>query len=237
MNVSFSFFIKILLVVTFGFIVPTASIDAQTTTPRRIQFEINAEKQVSPSALEIHFTLQKKGPTLESANQKLLELAKQIQLVLAEHRVSSEDISITSTVMNTSDWLFGKDFVVTSEAKITLKVWDGWASLARKMMALDKDIQFGGVSYAYPNSESIWAPLFSKAVLDLNLRRIEYERALNVKLRLLELHDRRYRPGASSPIYLRKSLQSPAAEASTDQAELMPMSLYQVTLDATFEIL
>jgi uncharacterized protein YggE len=206
---------------------------AQYREPQ-IRFDVIAQKDIKANAVELNFTLEKKKSNLQSATNEMNDLVVKVKKIAENYKIPSADIQIQRTFINASDWIFGKDYVVSSTAKITIRNMEIWTELAKKLTQIDKDMAFTGISYGFPKTEDHWQALLKQAIDDMQIRKASYEKLLNQKLHISLIREMRLRPYDQPQIRVFSKSDSPeSAQASmaADMSQLLPTQVMQLNLD------
>jgi hypothetical protein len=138
--------------------------------------------------------------------------------------------------MASSNWLFGKDYVVSATAKITLRNLTTWSKVAKQLSQLDSDMAFSDVSYSFPNSADIWKDLLASAVKEGQDRKTQFEQQLHITLKLASLRDFRSQPFDSMAKVGMMVRTNSAAEADLDPSTTLPTEKFQLTLSLGYSI-
>ncbi len=210
----------------------TLPLYAAGTKEPQIRFDIVTQADVKATTIELNFALQKQGNTLDSAAKSLQKLVQKLQKATLDEQIPSTDVQIQSTWVVPNDWLFGKDYIVASTAKITVRDMLKWGGIAKHLTQLDPDMQFVGVSYTYPKTSEVWDDLLTKGVKEMQDRKVQYEKLLGVKLTLTFLHEIRIRPYEQPVIRtFQKTMATSAQDTVPDMATLLPSQTYTLNLD------
>jgi hypothetical protein len=199
-----------------------------------IRFDTIAQKDIKANAVELNFALEKKKNNLQSATNEMNDLVIKVKKIAENYKIPSADIQIQRTFINASDWIFGKDYVVSYTAKITIRNMEIWTELAKKLTQLDKDMAFVGISYSFPKSEDVWQSLLKQAIDDMQVRKASYEKLLNQKLHISLIREMRIRPYDQPQIRVFSKSNSPEiaqASMAADMSQLLPTQVMQLNLD------
>lgn len=203
----------------------------------QVRFEVSAQKEIKSNAIELNFAIEKKAPTLEASTRAMQDLIEKVQKIALDQKITSQDIHIQNTYMSSTDWIFGKDYVVTSAVKITLRNLNTWGTIAKRLTQLDNDMKFSGVNYAYPKNPEIWESLLWQAGREALERKAQYERLFKTKLTLTYLRDMRIKPYEETGMMLRRQKVFATAQSTTeDISTILPTQTYGITLDLGYDI-
>jgi hypothetical protein len=214
----------------------TICVSAKENDEPQVRFEVSAQREIKANAIEINFSLEKKASSLEASTKAMQALIEKIRQTTLAHKIPSQDIQIQNTYMSSADWLFGKDYVVTSRAKIIVRNLELWGKIAKELTHLDNDMKFSGVSYLYPKSPEIWETLLINASREAQDRKAQYERLFKVKLHLSYLRDMRIKPYEQSFGYRKVMTLSAPDQPQEDLSTILPTQTYQVTLDVGYNM-
>ena len=208
-----------------------------TEEPPQVRFDISVQKSLPASNIVLHYTIQKKAPNLELANQALQEALKKIQITAQNNGVVSSDIKLQSSYASPSEWLFGKDYVVNASAAVTVKDMSSYPLLAKLLTQLDPEIQFDSISFDYSKQDPLWQPLIQEAVQDAKSRKDTYEKLFAIKLRLNFMRESRYAPDSYNPTpFMLKRVNTMATAEASASTDLLPSQVYRLNLEISYII-
>ena len=218
--------------------IATSTLVAENLPNPQIRFDIMQQDTIQADGIELQFNLKKTAGSLDKATQSMAELIRKVRQTTERYAIPSKDIQIQSTFMSTSDWLFGKDYIVTSFAKITIHDLSKWQAEAKELTQLDPDMQFSGVTYTYPKSNTAWETLLAKATTEMQTRKAHYERLFKTKLRLSYLRESRYAPSEQPQHFLMRKMAVAADQAASSQdvSTVLPTQMIQVNWELGFEL-
>lgn len=205
----------------------------------QVRFDVAVQKEIKADGVAVNFSIEKKHSSLSGATREMQEVVAKLRKIGDEYKLSSADIQVQNTFMSSADWLFGKDYVVTSMVKVTLRNLDTWSAVAKRLTQVDQDMKFSGVSYVYPKSPEIFDRLLDQASKEALDRKAKYEQLFKVKLKMTYLRDMRIKPyeqtGGFAP-KLRVMAAAQASSESEDMSTILPVQTYGVTLDVGYNI-
>lgn len=204
-----------------------------------IRFEVTTQEEIKADGIQIQMMLSKKGSFLDQTTDAAAVAIKRVQGFAREQGIATKDIRIENTMMSASEWIFGKDFTVNSSVMITIRDFDHWGPLVKKLTQLDPDLKFVGVSYVYPKTEAIWTTLFTKAMAEIYGRKLQYEQVLKSKLGINTLHETRIRPFEEPHRFLMRKAMTPGSdtpEAPPEIGDILPSQRYQLNFEVGLDI-
>lgn len=208
---------------------------AETPPPAKVSFQVMAQQDVTANAIEIQLKLEGKGSSIDTATQRVNQLANQIQTIAKVNGVSDSDVQIQRTITGTSSWLFGQDYSVTSIAKVTLRNFDNWTRIAKALTQANSAITFLNIQYQYPQTPEVWNKLATTAYTDATARKTRYEELMKTKLKLVDIHETQSRPYAGPvAMSLKSGVEAAQMDGAADANEPVPVQNYQLVLDLTF---